>query len=214
MKASYNTCNERYPFAHQADMGYPRALRSIAGNRTLLSSSPTSRFTIGEKRIRWLHSSCKPSSDAATLVMAAVSFWHLLPHKQLCPEGGESASRGKSLIRILRHFGGFLFITCFLGMMIVGITTFIAAVPTIILIIAQFRPTVGCTPGRSTRCTGLFHPTPLLVFTLTSLLIIYALTWLGIALAYQYASYKVQDEEEKRRKESQLQMAAEENKKY
>lgn len=29
---------------------------------------------------------------AATLVMAAVSFWHLLPHKQLCPRG-ESASR-------------------------------------------------------------------------------------------------------------------------
>ncbi len=29
--------NERYPFARQADLGYPRALRSIAGNRTLLS---------------------------------------------------------------------------------------------------------------------------------------------------------------------------------
>lgn len=69
---------------------------------------------------------------AATLVMAAVSFWHLLPHRQLCPQG-EKRKPGKSLVRILRHFGGFL-MTCFLGMMIVGIATFIAAVPTIILI--------------------------------------------------------------------------------
>ena len=44
---------------------------------------------------------------AATLVMAAVSFWHLLPHKQLCPQG-EKRMPGKSLVRILRHFGGFL----------------------------------------------------------------------------------------------------------
>ncbi len=55
---------------------------------------------------------------AATLVMAAVSFWHLLPHKQLCPQG-EKRKPGKSLVRILRHFGGFL-MTCFLGMMIVA----------------------------------------------------------------------------------------------
>ena len=44
---------------------------------------------------------------------------------------------------------------------------------------------------------GYFTPLLFLVFTLTSLLIIYALTWLGIALAYQYASYKVQDRKRK-----------------
>ena len=82
---------------------------------------------------------------AATLVMAAVSFWHLLPHKQLCPQG-EKRKPGRSLVRILRHFGGFL-MTCFLGMMIVGIATFIAAVPTIILIIAQLYSQLGALQG-------------------------------------------------------------------
>ena len=42
----------------------------------------------------------------ATIVMAIVSFWHLLPKKQLCPKG-EKRKIGKSLLRILRHFGGF-----------------------------------------------------------------------------------------------------------
>ena len=54
----------------------------------------------------------------ATIVMAIVSFWHLLPRKQLCPKG-EKRKIGKSLLRILRHFGGF-FLTSFLGMIIVG----------------------------------------------------------------------------------------------
>lgn len=135
---------------------------------------------------------------AATLVMAAVSFWHLLPHKQLCPQG-EKRKPGRSLVRILRHFGGF-FMTCFLGMMIVGIATFIAAVPTIILIIAQLYSQLGALQGDPLGVPGYFTPLLFLVFTLTSLLIIYALTWLGIALAYQYASYKVQDEEKKRLK--------------
>ena len=36
-----------------------------------------------------------------------------------------------------------------------------------------------------------------------NLLIIYALSWLGISLAYQFGSYKVQDEEKQRMKESQ-----------
>ena len=55
----------------------------------------------------------------ATIVMAIVSFWHLLPRKQLCPKGEKRKIR-ESLLRILRHFGGF-FLTSFLGMIIVGI---------------------------------------------------------------------------------------------
>ncbi|RHC78357.1 hypothetical protein DW830_03710 [Prevotella sp. AM34-19LB] len=81
--------------------------------------------------------------------------------------------------------------------------------PTIILIIAQLYSQLGALQGDPLGVPGYFTPLLFLVFTLTSLLIIYALTWLGIALAYQYASYKVQDEEKKKLKESQLQMAAE-----
>ena len=141
----------------------------------------------------------------ATIVMAVISFWYLMPRKQLCAKG-EKRKVGKSLIRILRHFGGF-FMTCFLGIMIVGIATFIAALPSIILIIAQFYSQLGALDGDPLGVPGYFTPLLFLVFTLTSLLIIYALTWLGIALAYQYASYKVQDEEKKKLKENQQQMA-------
>lgn len=153
---------------------------------------------------------------AATLVMAAVSFWHLLPHKQLCPQG-EKRKPGRSLVRILRHFGGF-FMTCFLGMMIVGIATFIAAVPTIILIIAQLYSQLGALEGDPLGVPGYFTPLLFVVFIITFLLILYALSWLGISLAYQYGSYQVIDAERKKQKESEKmglqQMATAEIEKY
>lgn len=147
----------------------------------------------------------------ATIVMAIVSFWHLLPRKQLCPKG-EKRKIGKSLLRILRHFGGF-FQTSFLGMIIVSIATFIAALPSIILIIAQFYSQLGALDGDPLGVPGYFTPLLFLVFTITFLLIIYALSWLGISLAYQFGSYKVQDEEKQRMKESQK-MATTEIEKY
>ena len=147
----------------------------------------------------------------ATIVMAIVSFWHLLPRKQLCPKG-EKRKIGKSLLSILRHFGGFI-LTSFLGMIIVGIATFIAALPSIILIIAQFYSQLGALDGDPLGVPGYFTPLLFLVFTITFMLIIYALSWLGISLAYQFGSYKVQDEEKKRMKESQK-MATTEIEKY
>ena len=147
----------------------------------------------------------------ATIVMAVISFWHLMPRKQLCAKG-EKRKVGKSLIRILRHFGGF-FMTCFLGIMIVGIATFIAALPSIILIIAQFYSQLGALDGDPLGVPGYFTPLLFLVFTITSLLIIYALSWLGISLAYLYGSYKVTDEEKQKQKDSQ-QMTTTEIEKY
>ena len=147
----------------------------------------------------------------ATIVMAVISFWHLMPRKQLCAKG-EKRKVGKSLLRILRHFGGF-FMTCFLGIMIVGIATFIAALPSIILIIAQFYSQLGALDGDPLGVPGYFTPLLFLVFTITSLLIIYALSWLGIYLAYLYGSYKVTDEEKQKQKDSQ-QMTTTEIEKY
>ena len=147
----------------------------------------------------------------ATIVMAVISFWHLMPRKQLCAKG-EKGKVGKSLLRILRHFGGF-FMTCFLGIMIVGIATFIAALPSIILIIAQFYSQLGALDGDPLGVPGYFTPLLFLVFTITSLLIIYALSWLVISLAYLYGSYKVTDEEKQKQKDSQ-QMTTTEIEKY
>lgn len=147
----------------------------------------------------------------ATIVMAVISFWYLMPRKQLCAKG-EKRKVGKSLLRILRHFGGF-FMTCFLGIMIVGIATFIAALPSIILIIAQFYSQLGALDGDPLGVPGYFTPLLFLVFTITSLLIIYALSWLDISLAYLYGSYKVTDEEKQKQKDSQ-QMTTTEIEKY
>lgn len=147
----------------------------------------------------------------ATIVMAVISFWYLMPRKQLCAKG-EKRKFGKSLLRILHHFGGF-FMTCFLGIMIVGIATFIAALPSIILIIAQFYSQLGALDGDPLGVPGYFTPLLFLVFTITSLLIIYALSWLGISLAYLYGSYKVTDEEKQKQKDSQ-QMTTTEIEKY
>ena len=148
----------------------------------------------------------------ATIVMAVISFWYLMPRKQLCAKGEKKRKVGKSLLRILRHFGGF-FMTCFLGIMIVGIATFIAALPSIILIIAQFYSQLGALDGDPLGVPGYFTPLLFLVFTITSLLIIYALSWLGISLAYLYGSYKVTDEEKQKQKDSQ-QMTTTEIEKY
>ena len=137
----------------------------------------------------------------ATIVMAVISFWYLMPRKQLCAKG-EKRKVGKSLIRILRHFGGF-FMTCFLGIMIVGIATFIAALPSIILIIAQFYSQLGALDGDPLGVPGYFTPLLFVVFIITFLLILYALSWLGISLAYQYGSYQVIDAEKKKQKENE-----------
>ena len=137
----------------------------------------------------------------ATIVMAVISFWYLMPRKQLCAKG-EKRKVGKSLLRILRHFGGF-FMTCFLGIMIVGIATFIAALPSIILIIAQFYSQLGALDGDPLGVPGYFTPLLFVVFIITFLLILYALSWLGISLAYQYGSYQVIDAEKKKQKENE-----------
>ena len=108
----------------------------------------------------------------ATIVMAVISFWYLMPRKQLCAKG-EKRKVGKSLLCILRHFGGF-FMTCFLGIMIVGIATFIAALPSIILIIAQFYSQLGALQGDPLGVPGYFTPLLFVVFIITFLLILYA----------------------------------------
>jgi hypothetical protein len=60
-------------------------------------------------------------------------------------------------------------------MIIVGIATFIAALPSIILIIAQFYSQLGALDGDPLGVPGYFTPLLFLVFTITFLLIIYAL---------------------------------------
>ena len=185
-------------------MDYPCSICSIAGYRTLFPPPQQTASRLGSRE-----------SDG----FVHPANHHLRSHYRngyriilASPAKKEKRKIGKSPLRILRHFGGF-FLTSFLGMIIVGIATFIAALPSIILIIAQFYSQLGALDGDPLGVPGYFTPLLFLVFTITFLLIIYALSWLGISLAYQFGSYKVQDEEKQRMKESQK-MATTEIEKY
>ena len=80
-------------------------------------------------------------------------------------------------------------------MLIVGVVTFVAAVPSIILTIAQLYSQLGALDGDPLGVPGYFTPLLFIVLIITSLIFVYALSWLGLSLAFQYGSYKVQDEE-------------------
>ena len=90
--------------------------------------------------------------------------------------------------------------------------------PSIILIIAQLYSQLGALEGDPLGVPGYFTPLLFVVFIITFLLILYALSWLGISLAYQYGSYQVIDAERKKQKESEKmglqQMATAEIEKY
>ena len=88
--------------------------------------------------------------------------------------------------------------TCFLGIMIVGIVTLIVALPSITLGTAQLFSQLGALDGDPLGTPGYFTPLLLLILVITCYLFVGILSWLGITLAYQYGSYKVQDEEKEK----------------
>ncbi len=137
----------------------------------------------------------------ATIVMAIVAFVYTLPVKQIRQTGTQQKKKLMAL-RVLRHFGGFL-LTAFLGIMILCMVTIVAALPSIIITIAQLYSQLGALEGDPLGVPSYFTPLLFVVFFITSLLLVYALTWLGITFAYQYSSYKIQDEERLKMKESQ-----------
>ncbi len=134
----------------------------------------------------------------ATIVLAIVAFIHTLPIKQI-RQIGTKQRKQLAVIRIFRHFGGYL-LTTFLGIMILCVVAFIAALPSIIIIIAQLYSQLGALEGDPLGVPTYFTPLLFLVLFITSILFIYALTWLGITFAYQYSSYKIQDEEREKMK--------------
>ena len=99
---------------------------------------------------------------AATIVMAIVAFWHLLPRQQFCPKG-EKRKMGKSTLGT-----------------------------------AQLFSQLGALDGDPLGTPGYFTPLLLLILVITCYLFVGILSWLGITLAYQYGSYKVQDEEKEK----------------
>lgn len=175
-------------------MGYPRAFRSIAGYRTLLSPPQQVASRLGRSESDGFihpanHHLRSHPRDGGSIILAS-------PAPQAALSSGRKAQAGQIAgphpppLRRLPHDLLPGHDDCWHRHLYRSRAYHHP----------HHRPallTVGCTQGDPLGVPGYFTPLLFLVFTLTSLLIIYALTWLGIALAYQYASYKVQDEEKK-----------------
>lgn len=110
------------------------------------------------------------------------------------------AKKGKTLLSILRHFGGYL-ATCLLGGLICLILACITCLPASVISAAQLYSQLGALDGDPLGVPAYFTPLLVLVLIATCYVLIHIIYWLYISLVYQYASYKVQDEEKRRLKE-------------
>lgn len=110
--------------------------------------------------------------------------------------------KGKTFLSILRHLGGYL-MTCFLGTLICLILACITCLPAGIIATAQLYSQLGALEGDPLGTPAYFTPLLILILIATCYVLIHIIYWLYISLAYQYGSYKVQDEEKQRMKESQ-----------
>ena len=116
--------------------------------------------------------------------------------------------KGKTFLSILRHFGGYL-MTCFLGGLICLILACVTCLPAGIIATAQLYSQLGALDGDPLGVPAYFTPLLILVLIATCYVLIHIVYWLYISLAYQCASYKVQDEEKRRLKESRELASAE-----
>ena len=136
------------------------------------------------------------------ILMLSLPFCYAIPKRMLLEEG-EKMQYKKAFLAGLRHSGGF-FTTGFLGVMILLILTVIVCIPSCIIIIAQLYSQLGALEGDSLGVPSYFTPLLLVVLAVTCFIEIYLTYWLTIAFAYQYGSYKVQDEEKLRLKQNNL----------
>lgn len=136
------------------------------------------------------------------LLILSLPFCYAIPKRMLL-EDGEKMQYKKTFIAGLRHSGGF-FTTGFLGTIILLILTIVVCLPSCIIIIAQLHSQLGALDGDSLGVPSYFTPLLLVVLAITCFIEIYLIYWLAIAFAYQYGSYKVQEEEKLRLKQNNL----------
>ncbi len=131
-----------------------------------------------------------------TITLAVVSAVCTMPYSCLHRQG-EKKSPIKTAMRIVRHLGGFL-ASLLLGGLLLVILIFIASLPSLVIIAVQLQSQLGALDGDPLGVPSYFTPLMFAAFTVSCLIVVYAIDWLGFALAYQYGSYKKQDEERKK----------------
>lgn len=110
-------------------------------------------------------------------------------------------SFGKRILSIVRHLGGYL-MTCFLGGLVCLVLIGISCLPASIITAAQLFSQLGALDGDPLGTPAYFTPLLFLILFATCYVIIYLIHWLGITLAYQHGSYKVQDADKAKLKAS------------
>lgn len=144
----------------------------------------------------------------ATIVMFFVTIFRLNHSIKKNCKNNSKAKKGKTFLSILRHLGGYL-MTCFLGGLISLILACITCLPAGIIATAQLYSQLGALDGDPLGTPAYFTPLLILVLIATCYVLIHIIYWLYISLTYQYGSYKVQDAEKQRMKQSQEQTSAE-----
>ncbi len=114
----------------------------------------------------------------------------------------QKTKKGKAILNVLRHLGGYL-MTCFLGGLICLVLACIVCLPAGIIATAQLYSQLGALDGDPLGVPAYFTPLLILVLVATCYVLIHIVYWLYIALAYQYGSYKAQDEEKQKLRNNQ-----------
>lgn len=143
----------------------------------------------------WTSSIIQTAVYALTIAMVVLCIVCTFPFKRL-HRRGEKKSPVRAAGRIVRHSGGFL-ATLLLGGLLLCIVVFVAALPSFVVIAVQLQSQLGAMEGDPLGVPSYFIPLMFAVFIISSLIVVYAVDWLGFSLAYQYGSYKKQDEERK-----------------
>lgn len=133
---------------------------------------------------------------ALTIAMAVVSVVCTMPYSCLHRQS-EKKSPLKTAKRIVCHLGGFL-ASILLGGLLLVFLIFIAALPSLVIMAVQLQSQLGALDGDPLGVPYYFTPLMFAAFTVSCFIAVYATDWLGFTLAYQYGSYKKQDEERKK----------------
>ncbi|MCI1246826.1 MAG: hypothetical protein LKG14_05520 [Prevotella sp.] len=95
------------------------------------------------------------------------------------------------------HRWGMLFLTSLLLIILIGILTFIVALPAIVLILAQISSQMGLFMGDPSNLPGYFPVLSFIVFALTTLLFSGLMIYAIVTYIYVYGSIDTQEENKK-----------------
>lgn len=199
MRASYDliTSNFKQVIKHTWSTSLPFA---ILGAIVLYFLLPNKALHDWGEMNPWMSFIIQTIVYGATIVMFFVTIF--FANRMLKTSKTRTCKKKEAFWSILRHLGGYL-MTCFLGGLICLILACITCLPAGIIATAQLYSQLGALDGDPLGVPAYFTPLLIVVLIATCYVLIHIIYWLYISLAYQYGSYKIQDEEKQKLKQRQ-----------